>query len=216
MNKIFDFYRRKKTLSWLIIVITSIIEPTLLIIWIPFITYALVKKIDLFSSKIIDKKFNNKEWDKKMKNSNKDWDVKLKKIDKNWKKNPKIALVQVGAIFIGIYFIFSFGKDLTAKNYSKFSYLEYDCGGKIGNIQSYNYWDLDKEEMIATSETWVDQYPKKVIQNRKILSWGKKIVMEDISNNGEPYFKNDELNMKGDGKLVSGWYSVPCKILEQN
>ena len=215
MKQIFDFYKKKKTLSWLIIVITSYIAPTLLIIWISLFTYAFVKKVDLFSSKI-DKKFNSKEWDKKMKNMNKDWAVKLKKIEKDWKKNPKIALVQVGAIFIGIYFIFSFGKDLTAKNYSEFSYLSYDCGGKIGNIQSYNYWYLDKKEMIARSEAWVDQYPKKSIQNRKILSWGKKIVMEDISNNGEPYFKNNELNMKGDGKLVSGWYSLPCKVLEQN
>ena len=215
MKQIFDFYQKKKTLSWLIIVITSIIEPTLLIIWISLITYAFVKKVDLFSSKI-DKKINSKEWDKKMKNLNKNWDVKLTKIEKNWKKNPKIALVQVGAIFIGIYFIFSFGKGLTAKNYGKFSYLEYDCGGKIGNMQSYNYWYLDKKEMVATSEAWVDQYPKKTIQNRKIISWGKKIVMEDISNNGEPYFKNNELNMKGDGKLVSGWYSLPCKVLEQN
>ena len=215
MKQIFDFYKKKKTLSWLIIVITSYIEPTLLIIWVSLFTYAFVKKVDLFSSKI-DKKFNSKEWDKKMKNMNKDWAVKLKKIEKNWKKNPKIALMQVGAIFIGIYFIFSFGKDLTAKNYSEFSYLSYDCGGKIGNIQSYKYWYLDKKEMIARSEAWVDQYPKKSIQNRKILSWGKKIVMEDISNNGEPYFKNNELNMKGDGKLVSGWYSLPCKVLEQN
>ena len=215
MKQIFDFYQKKKILSWLIIIFTSIIEPTLLIIWISLITYAFVKKVDLFSSKR-DKKINSKEWDKKMKNLNKNWDIKLTKIEKNWKKNPKIALVQVGAIFIGIYFIFSFGKSLTAKNYSKFSYLEYDCGGKIGNMQSYNYWYLDKKEMIATSEAWVDQYPKKTIQNRKILSWGKKIVMEDISNNGEPYFKNNELNMKGDGKLVSGWYSLPCKVLEQN
>ena len=215
MKQIFDFYKKKKTLSWLIIVITSYIAPTLLIIWISLFTYAFVKKVDLFSSKI-DKKFNNKEWDKKMKNMNKDWAGKLKKIEKDWKKNPKIALVQVGAFFIAIYFIFSFGKNLTAKNYSKFSYLEYDCGGKVGNRQSYVYWYLDKKEMIARSEAWVDQYPKKSIQNRKILSWGKKIVMEDISNNGEPYFKNEELNMKGDGKLVSGWYSVPCKILEQN
>ena len=215
MKQIFEFYHKKKTLSWLIIVITSYIEPTLLIIWISLFTYAFVKKVDLFSSKI-DKKFNSKEWDKKMKNMNKELKIKLKKIEKNWKKNPKIALVQVGAIFIGIYFIFSFGKGLTDKNYSEFSYLSYDCGGKIGNIQSYNYWYLDKKDMIATSESWVDQYPKKSIQNRKILSWGKKIVMEDISNNGEPYFKNEELNMKGDGKLVSGWYSLPCKVLEQN
>ena len=215
MKQIFDFYQKKKTLSWLIIVITSIIEPTLLIIWISLITYAFVKKVDLFSSKI-DKKFNNKEWDKKMKNMNKDWDVKLKKLEKDWKKDPKKALLPIVGILVGVYFIFNFGKDLTAKNYSKFSYLEYDCGGKIGNIQSYNYWYLDKKEMIATSETWVDQFPKKTIQNRKILSWGKKIVMEDISNNGEPYFKNNELNMKGDGKLVSGWYSLPCKVLEQN
>lgn len=215
MKQIFDFYQKKKTLSWLIIVITSIIEPTLLIIWISLITYAFVKKVDLFSSKI-DKKFNNKEWDKKMKNMNKDWDVKLKKLEKDWKKDPKKALLPIVGILVGVYFIFNFGKDLTAKNYSKFSYLEYDCGGKIGNMQSYNYWYLDKKEMIATSETWVDQFPKKTIQNRKILSWGKKIVMEDISNNGEPYFKNNELNMKGDGKLVSGWYSLPCKVLEQN
>ena len=145
MKQIFDFYKKKKTLSWLIIVITSYIEPTLLIIWISLFTYAFVKKVDLYSSKI-DKKFNSKEWDKKMKNMNKDWAVKLKKIEKNWKKNPKIALMQVGAIFIGIYFIFSFGKGLTAKNYSEFSYIEYDCGGKIGNLQSYNYWYLDKKE----------------------------------------------------------------------
>ena len=215
MKKIFEFYREKKTLSWLIIVITSIIEPTLLIIWISIITYALVKKIDLISSKI-DKKLNNKKWDKKMKNLNKGWDTKFKKIEKDWKKNPKTALVQVGAVFIGIYFIFSFGKDLTAENYSKISYIAYDCGGKVGDMQSYLYWYLDKKEMIATSEAWVDQYPQKSIQNREILSWGKKIVMEDISNNGEPYFENNELNMKGDGTLVSGWYSIPCKILEQN
>ena len=98
MKQIFDFYQKKKTLSWLIIVITSIIEPTLLIIWISLITYAFVKKVDLFSSKI-DKKFNNKEWDKKMKNLNKDWDVKLKKIEKDWKKNPKKALWPMVGVF---------------------------------------------------------------------------------------------------------------------
>jgi len=215
MKQIFDFYKKKKTLSWLIIVITSIIEPTLLIIWISLISYAFVKKVDLFSSKI-DKKFSSKEWDKKMKNLNKDWDVKLKKIEKDWKKDPKKALWPMVGVFVGIIFIYNFISSATGKNYSKFSYLEYDCGGKIGNMQSYNYWYLDKKEMIATSEAWVDQYPQKKIQNRKILSWGKKIVMEDISNNGEPYFKNNELNMKGDGKLVSGWYSLPCKVLEQN
>ena len=59
MKQIFDFYKKKKTLSWLIIVITSIIEPTLLIVWISLITYAFVKKVDLFSSKI-DKKFLRK------------------------------------------------------------------------------------------------------------------------------------------------------------
>ena len=216
MKQIFDFYKKKKTLSWLIIVITSIIEPTLLIIWISLITYAVVKKVDLFSSKI-DKKFNNKEWDKKMKNMNKDWDVKLKKLEKDWKKDPKKALLPIIGILVGVFFIYSFGKDLTAKDYSEFSYIEYDCGGDGGSYgQMYNYWYLDKEEMIATSESWVEQFPQKTIQNRKILSWGKKIVMEDISNNGEPYFKNNELNMKGDGKLVVGWYSVPCKVLEQN
>ena len=44
----------------------------------------------------------------------------------------------------------------------------------------------------------------------------KKIVMENIKTADEPYFKNNELWMLGDGKLVSGWYSSPCKILEQN
>ena len=44
----------------------------------------------------------------------------------------------------------------------------------------------------------------------------KKIVMENIKTADEPYFKNNELWMLGVGKLVSGWYSSPCKILEQN
>ena len=217
MKQIFEFYNKKKTLSWLIIVITSYIEPTLLIIWISLITYALVKKIDLFSSKI-DKKFKSKEWDKKMKNLNKDWDVKLKKIEKGWKKNPKKALLPILGILVGVYFIFNFSKDLTAKNYSKFSYIVYDCGGDLGSSygQMYNYWYLDKERMNAMSESWVEQFPQKTIQNRKILSWGKKIVMENIKTASEPYFKNDELWMLGDGRLVSGWYSSPCKILEQN
>ena len=107
MKQIFDFYKKKKTLSWLIIVITSIIEPTLLIIWISLITYALVKKIDLFSSKI-DKKFNSKEWDKKMKKMNIDWAVKLKKIEKDWKKDPKKALWPMVGVFVGIIFIYNF------------------------------------------------------------------------------------------------------------
>jgi hypothetical protein len=116
MKKIFEFYREKKTLSWLIIVITSIIEPTLLIIWISLITYALVKKIDLFSSKI-DKKFNNKEWDKKMKNMNKDWDVKLKKIDKNWKKNPIKGIVPVLGLVLGIFFFSNYFFGSSPKNF---------------------------------------------------------------------------------------------------
>ena len=152
-----------------------------------------------------------------MKNLNKDWDVKLKKIEKDWKKNPKKALLPIVGILIGVYFIFSFGKDLTAKNYSKFSYIEYDCGGDGGSYgQMYSYWYLDKQKMNARSEVWVEQFPQKSIQNRKILSWGKKIVMENIKTASEPYFKNDELWMLGDGRLVSGWYSNPCKILEQN
>jgi hypothetical protein len=117
MKQIFDFYKKKKTLSWLIIVITSIIEPTLLIIWIPFITYGFVKKVDLFSSKIIDKKFNNKEWDKKMKNSNKDWDVKLKKIDKNWKKNPIKGIAPVLGIVLGIFFFSNYFFGSSPKNF---------------------------------------------------------------------------------------------------
>ena len=93
----------------------------------------------------------------------------------------------------------------------------YDCGGDGGSYgQMYSYWYLDKQKMNARSEVWVEQFPQKSIQNRKILSWGKKIVMENIKTASEPYFKNDELWMLGDGRLVSGWYSNPCKILEQN
>ena len=94
----------------------------------------------------------------------------------------------------------------------------YDCGGDLGRSygQMYNYWYLDKERMYAMSESWVEQFPQKTIQNRKILSWEKKIVMENIKTASEPYFKNDELWMLGDGRLVSGWYSSSCKVLEQN
>ena len=116
MKKIFEFYREKKTLSWLIIVITSIIEPTLLIVWISLITYAFVKKVDLFSSKI-DKKFNNKEWDKKMKNMNKGWDVKLKKLEKDWKKDPKKGIVPVLGLVLGIFFLSNYFFGSSPKNF---------------------------------------------------------------------------------------------------
>lgn len=218
MKKIFDFYHKKKALSWLIIVITSIIEPTLLILWISLITYALVKKKDLFISKI-DKKYNNKEWDKKMKNLDKNWDVKLKKIEKDWKKNPKKALLLMAGVFVGIIFIYEFIIYATAKNYNKLSYIEYDCSTKKTTL----FRTLDKDKMKMYNSVETDQFPGKVTRTtQQIIDWkGNKISVELLpsARNAfyphEPYFKNDKFYQQGLKAFGGDWFSTDCKIIDQ-
>ena len=222
MKQIFDFYQKKKTLSWLIIVITSIIEPILLIIWISLITYALVKKIDLFSSKI-DKKFNNKEWDKKMKNLNKDWDVKLKKIEKDWKKNPKKALWPMVGVFVGIIFIYNFISSATAKNFSKLSYIVYDCSSETEGLKATVIITLDRNTMTQTSETETDMFPGKVTRAKtRITNWGKNKISTELYRKArhnfyphEPYFKGDKYYLQEIKANGGGWFSNQCKIIEE-
>ena len=222
MKQIFDFYQKKKTLSWLIIIFTSIIEPTLLIIWISLITYAFVKKVDLFSSKI-DKKINSKEWDKKMKNLNKDWDVKLKKIEKNWKKDPKKALLPMVGVFVGIIFIYNFISSATAKNFSKLSYIVYDCSSETEALKATVIITLDKNTMTQTSESETDMFPGKVTTaNMRITNWGKKKISTEllprIRNNfypHEPYFKGDKYYQQYIKAHGGDWFETQCKIIEE-
>lgn len=224
MKQIFDFYKKKKTLSWLIIVITSIIEPTLLIIWISLISYAFVKKVDLFSSKI-DKKFSSKEWDKKMKNLNKDWDVKLKKIEKDWKKDPKKALWPMVGVFVGIIFIYNFISSATAKNFSKLSYIEYDCSSgasSLGPVEVTLFFVLDKNKMKAFSSVETDMQPGKVTRTtRQITNWGKNKISVELLfaknfNPHEPYFKNNKFYQQEHKVHGGSWFSTDCKVVEQS
>ena len=222
MKQIFDFYKKKKTLSWLIIVITSYIAPTLLIIWISLFTYAFVKKVDLFSSKI-DKKFNSKEWDKKMKNLNKDWAVKLKKIEKDWKKDPKKALWPMVGVFVGIIFIYNFISSATAKNFSKLSYIVYDCSSEIEGLKATIILTLDRNTMIQTAESETDMFPGKVTRSKmRITNWGKKKIsvelLPKVRNkffSHEPYFKGDKYYQQYIKAHGGDWFSTQCKIIEE-
>ncbi len=171
MKKIFEFYREKKTLSWLIIVITSIIEPTLLIIWISLITYALVKKIDLFSSKI-DKKFNNKEWDKKMKNMNKDWDVKLKKLEKDWKKDPKKGIVPVLGLVLGIYFFSSYFFGDSPKNFKSPAGHSFK---EVSNCVAFY------REVFKYTGTLAEKNKEYVNAHRKYMDFQEKVLKKVVS-----------------------------------
>ena len=211
MKQIFEFYNKKKTLSWLIIVITSYIEPTLLIIWISLITYALVKKIDLFSSKI-DKKFNNK-----------DWDVKLKKIKKDWKKDPKKALWPMVGVFVGIIFIYNFISSATAKNFSKLSYIVYDCSSETESLKATVILTLDRNTMVQTAVSETDMFPRKVTRSKmRISNWGKKKIsvalLPKVRNNfypHEPYFKDDKYYQQHIKAHGGDWFSTQCKIIEE-
>jgi len=211
MKQIFEFYNKKKTLSWLIIVITSYIEPTLLIIWISLITYALVKKIDLFSSKI-DKKFNNK-----------DWDVKLKKIKKDWKKDPKKALWPMVGVFVGIIFIYNFISSATAKNFSKLSYIVYDCSSETESLKATVILTLDRNTMVQTAVSETDMFPRKVTRSKmRISNWGKKKIsvalLPKVRNNfypHEPYFKGDKYYQQHIKAHGGDWFSTQCKIIEE-
>ena len=211
MKQIFEFYNKKKTLSWLIIVITSYIEPTLLIIWISLITYALVKKIDLFSSKI-DKKFNNK-----------DWDVKLKKIKKDWKKDPKKALWPMVGVFVGIIFIYNFISSATAKNFSKLSYIVYDCSSETETLKATVILTLDRNTMIQTAESETDMFPGKVTRSKmRITNWGKKKISVELLpkvrnkfNPHEPYFKGSKYYTQYHKINGGGWFETQCKIVAE-
>ena len=170
-----------------------------------------------FINALINWKGENKmatnDWDKKMDKLNKVWDKKLKKINSDWKKNPKKAIVPLLGILIVSVLIINFfrGGD------SSYTYLKYKCVSKIKNITAYSTFELDKKSGLARSAAWVDVYPKKSYQTRRIIKWGDKIIMAPLMQKGDyknSYFENDVHHMYSQSQLYTGWSKRKCKKVE--
>ena len=156
---------------------------------------------------------DNKKWEKKMNKFTQDWDQKLKKINIEWKKNPKKAIIPIAAVLISCVLIIN----LFSGGSSNYVYIKYKCVQKIKNITAYNTFELDKKSGLARSAAWVDVYPKKSYQTRRIIKWSDKIVMAPLNIRGDyknSYFENDVHHMHVQGKLYTGWTKKNCKKVE--
>ena len=100
---------------------------------------------------------------------------------------------------------------------SSYTYLKYKCVSKIKNITAYSTFELDKKSGLARSAAWVDVYPKKSYQTRRIIKWGDKIIMAPLMQKGDyknSYFENDVHHMYLQGQLYTGWSKRKCKKVE--
>ena len=200
-------------------IVSTFIVPVLIILWIPVSIYYYFKVLKLVKSKIdtkIDKA--SLKFDKKLNKTDQKINQYLKKKEIEWGKNPKSAIMPLLGVFALLIFVYSFLGSAFAKDYSKYSYIEFDCTMKVDAQISYAFYYLDKDKMTSNSEAWSNEYPQKAYQTRQILNWGKKITLSNITTEGfdyfEPYFKNDKLYMKMPRVWGSDVFSTDCKILE--
>lgn len=200
-------------------IVSTFIVPVLIILWIPVSIYYYFKVLKLVKSKIdtkIDKA--SLKFDKKLNKTDQKINQYLKKKEIEWGKNPKSAIMPLLGVFALLIFVYSFLGSAFDKDYSKYSYIEFDCTKKVDAEIGYFFYNLDKNKMTSNSEVWSNQNPQKAYQTRQILNWGKKITLSNITTEGfdyfEPYFKNDKLYMKMPRVWGSDVVSTDCKILE--
>ena len=126
-------------------------------------------------------------------------------------------------VFVGIIFIYNFISSATAKNFSKLSYIVYDCSSETEALKATVIITLDKNTMTQTSESETDMFPGKVTTaNMRITNWGKKKISTEllprIRNNfypHEPYFKGDKYYQQYIKAHGGDWFETQCKIIEE-
>lgn len=200
-------------------IVSTLIEPSLFILWIPVSIYYYFKVVKLAKSKI-DKKIDKAslKFEKKLNKTDQTINQYLKKKDIEWKKNPKSAIIPLIGFFVLLIFVYNFLESAFTKDYSKYSYIKFDCSREAEGLIGYTFFYLDKNKMTSNSEAWSNEYSQKAYQTRQILNWKKKITLSDIKTEGfdyfEPYFKNDKLYMNMPRVWGGDVFATDCKILE--